>query len=53
MLYKSMSKKAPTFMEEMNCELYNLYIINDQYIIEACDVQTQCASLQERKPKQN
>jgi len=23
--YKSMSKKAPTFMEEMNCELY-IYI---------------------------
>jgi len=21
-LYKSVSKKAPTFMEEMNCELY-------------------------------
>ena len=48
-----MSKKAPKFMEEMNYELYNLYIINDQYIIEACNVQILCASLLERKPKLN
>ena len=50
--YKSMSKKAPTFMEEMNCGLYNLYIINENNRI-ACDVQIQCASLLERKPKLN
>jgi hypothetical protein len=50
--YKSMNKKAPTFMEEMNYELYNLYIINENNRI-ACDVQIQCALLLERKPKLN
>ena len=47
-----MNKKAPTFMEEMNYELYNLYIINENNRI-ACDVQIQCALLLERKPKVN